>query len=239
LAWALVQPVIQVLVFSVFFGNFLGVGDRVNEAAGRPVPYPLFAMTGQIIWNFFSGGVTGASNSLIANATIIRKIYVPRLVLPLAALGKPALDSLIVFVLMVGLTVWYTTDPNYDIWLTPKLALSPLILVGAAVPAFGLGLILAALTVSYRDLRHALPFLIQTLFYATPVIYPAKVLSGPFERLIYLNPIAGFVQAHRGLAMDLPVDWVGLGISATVSLALVVFGLFFFARVERHFADVA
>jgi lipopolysaccharide transport system permease protein len=238
-AWALVVPVVQVLVFTVFFGNFLGVGDRVDRAAGRPVPYPLFAMTGQLIWIFFSTAVTGASNSLVANATIIRKIYVPRLVLPISALGKPAIDSLVLFVLVLALTVWYSTDPSYAVWLTPKLALSPLILIAAAVPALGVGLILAALTVGYRDLRYALPVLIQTLFYVTPVIYPTTILPGPFERLIYLNPIAGFVQAHRGLAMDLAVDWVGLGISAAVSIVLLVFGLFFFARVERHFADVA
>jgi lipopolysaccharide transport system permease protein len=238
-AWALVQPIVQVLVFSVFFGNFLGVGDRVNEAAGRPVPYPLFAMTGQIIWNFFALGVTGASNSLIVNAGIIRKIYVPRLVMPMSALGKPALDSLVVFVLMIGLVGWYAADPNYEIWFTPKLALSFLILMAAAVPALGVGLILAAVSVNYRDLRHALPFLIQTGFYVTPVIYPVRILRGPLERLIYLNPIAGFVQAHRGLAMDLVVDWWGLAISGAVSVLLLVFGLFYFARVERHFADTA
>lgn len=238
-AWALVVPVVQVVVFSIFFGKFLGVGDRVDEAAGRPVPYPLFALSGQIVWSFFSSFVTNASNSLITNAAIIRKIYVPRLVLPLAAIGKPAMDTGIVFVLLLAVTGWYAASAEYDVWLSPLLLLSPLILAASAVPALAVGLIFAAVTVSYRDLRFVLPFAVQTLFYVTPVIYPVEILPERLEWLIYLNPIAGFVQAHRASVMALPIDWFGLGISVVVSLLLLIIGLFYFARVERHFADVA
>lgn len=238
-AWALVVPVVQILVFTIFFGNILGVSERVNEAAGKLLPYPLFALTGQIVWNFFKMTVDGASVSLTSNAGIIRKIYVPRLVLPLSALGKPAMDTVVVFLLMIGLAAWYGADPAYDVRLTQSLLLSPLLLAGSVLPALAIGLIAAAITISYRDLQYVLPFFTSILFYVTPVIYSVEVLPERFAWLIYLNPIAGFVQAHRAAVMDLPIDWLGLGISLIFSLVLLVFGLFYFARTERDFADVA
>jgi lipopolysaccharide transport system permease protein len=238
-AWALFVPVIQVLVFSVFFGSVLGVSHRVNESAGRALPYPLFALTGQIVWNFFKMTVDGAGASLITNAALIRKIYVPRLMLPLSALGKPAVDTAVVFVLMLGVVAWYARDPQGGVALTASLALSPVILAGTALPALGVGLIVAAATVSYRDLQYVMPFLTSILFFVTPVIYSVELLPERFAWLMYLNPVAGFVQAHRAAVMNLPLDWIGFSISLGLSLALVVFGLFYFVRAEREFADVA
>lgn len=238
-AWALVVPVLQVLIFSVFFGNVLGIGDKVNKAAGRPLPYPLFALTGQLVWNFFKMTVDGASHSLIANSNIVRKVYIPRLALPLSSLGKPAVDAVVVFVMMLGLTWWYSADARYDVRFTPSVLLAPLFLAGSAVPAMGVGLIAAAITVHYRDLQYVLPFFTSLLFYVTPVIYSVDLLPDRFAWLIYLNPIAGFVQAHRAAVMNLPLDWAGLGLSFALSMALLVFGLFYFARTERRFADVA
>lgn len=238
-AWALLVPAAQILVFSVFFGELLGISDRVNEAAGRPLPYPLFALTGQIVWNFFRMTVDGAGASLNANANIIRKIYVPRLILPIAALGRPAIDSAVVFLLMLAMTAWYAADPDSGMRLTPGLLLAPLILAAAAIPALGVGLSVAALTVNYRDLQYVVPVAIGILFYATPVIYSVDVIPDHLDWLIYLNPVAGFVQAHRAAVLGLPIDWAGLGTSLALSLGLVVFGLFYFARTERQFADVA
>lgn len=238
-AWALVVPIVQVLVISVFFGAALGVSDRVDAAAGRRLPYPLFALTGQIIWNFFKLSVDGGSASLMNNAQIIRKIYVPRLVLPISALGKPAMDTAVVFVLMIALTMWYAADPGYEVSLSPKLLLSPLILAGTMLPALGIGLIAAAITVNYRDLQHVLPVAVQTLFYATPVIYSVEIFPERFQWLLYLNPVAGFIELHRSCVMNLPINWLGFGISLALSVVLVVFGLYYFARSERQFADVA
>lgn len=238
-AWALLVPVIQVLVFTVFFGNVLGVSDRVNRAAGRDLPYPLFAMTGQIVWNLFKMTVDGASASLLANAAILRKIYVPRLLLPFSALGKPLIDTAMVFVLMLGLAAWYAFDPSSGIRPSATWFLSPVLLAGAAVPALGIGLAVAAATVSYRDLQHVLPFLVSILFFVTPVIYSVEVLPERLAWLMYLNPAAGFVQAHRAAVMNLPIDWMGVGTSAGVAVLLLVFGLFYFAKAERRFADVA
>jgi lipopolysaccharide transport system permease protein len=239
LGWALVVPVVQVLVFTVFFGGVLGVSDRVNEAAGRVLPYALFALTGQIVWNFFKMTVDGASASLLNNAGIIRKIYVPRLVLPLSALGKPAVDTAAVFLLMLGVVAWYAADPAAGIAVGRSLLAAPLLLAGAALPAIGIGLIVAAITVNYRDLQHVMPFLTSILFFMTPVIYSVELLPERLAWLIYLNPVAGFVHAHRAAVLGLPLDWFGLWLALGISLALVVFGLFYFARAERDFADVA
>ena len=237
--WALVVPMVQVLVVSVFFGSVLGVGHKVSEAAGRALPYPLFALTGQIVWNFFKMAVEGASNSLVVNGTILRKIYVPRLLLPLAALGKPTVDAVVVLALMLGFVAWYAADPTSGIRFSRDLLLAPVFLAGAVLPAIGIGLVVAAVTVHYRDLQHVLPLFTSILFFVTPVIYSVDVLPDRYEWLIYLNPVAGFVQAHRAAVMHLPQDWGGLGISAGISAVLIVFGLFYFARMERDFADVA
>jgi len=231
--------VVQVIVFTVFFGNTLGVSDRVNRAVGRPLPYPLFALSGKIVWNLFKTTLDGASNSLLVNAVIIRKIYMPRLLLPLSALGKPATDAVAVFLLMIGLTAWYAADPASQVQLTPKLLASPLLLAGAALPAIAMGLIVAAITVDYRDLQYVLPVFTSILFFVTPVIYSVELLPERFGWLMYFNPAAGFVQAHRAVVLDLPVDVFGFAISLAFSLVLLAFGLFYFARAERRFADVA
>jgi lipopolysaccharide transport system permease protein len=183
--------------------------------------------------------VDGSSNSMLSNAHIIRKIYMPRLILPLAALGRPLIDAAIVFVLMTAMMTFYVSQGSHDIRFSATFALSPLILLGSAVPALGIGLIVAAITVHYRDLQHVMPFFTQILFYATPVIYSVNVLPERVASFIYLNPMAGFVQAHRAAVLGLPIDWAGLGVSFGFSLVLLVFGLFYFARAERHFADVA
>lgn len=238
-AWALIVPIVQVLVFTVFFGSVLGVSDRVNEAAGRALPYALFALTGQIVWNFFKMTVDGASASLLTNAGIIRKIYVPRLVLPLSALGKPAVDTAAVFLLLMGITAWYAADPASGIHLTPRLLAAPVLLAAAALPALALGLIVAAVTVNYRDLQHVMPFFTSILFFVTPVIYSVELLPKQLAWLIYLNPVAGFVHAHRAVILNLPVDWFGLWVAFGLSLVLLIFGLFYFTRAERDFADVS
>jgi lipopolysaccharide transport system permease protein len=238
--WALVVPIVQVLVFSVFFGRVLGVGERVNEAAGRALPYPLFALTGQVVWNFFKMTVDGSSMSLLSNADLLRKIYVPRLVLPLASVGKPAMDTAVAFLLMIGLAVWYDASGSVNARLSaPNLLVALLFVVGSAVPALALGLIVAGVTVTYRDLQHVLPLFTSLLFFATPVIYSVEVLPERYAWLIYLNPVAGFVQATRAAVLGLPFDWLGIAISLAFSLVLFVFGLFYFTRAERRFADVA
>jgi ABC-type polysaccharide/polyol phosphate export permease len=164
---------------------------------------------------------------------------VPRLILPLAAAGKPMMDAIVVWFLMIGLTVYFSYDARFEVALTWKAVFSPLLLLGAILPALALGLIAAALTVSYRDLQSILPFVISMLFFVTPVIYSVEVLPPSLEWLLFLNPVAGFVEAHRAVTMDMPLDWVSLAVSVGLSLVLFFFGAFLFTRIERQFADVA
>ena len=195
--WAVVVPSVQVLVFSVFFGSVLGVSEQVDAAAGKALPYPLFALTGQIVWNFFNASFTGASGSLMANANIIRKVYVPRLLLPLASVGKPSMDAVVVWFLMLGLLAYFLLTGGYDVHLTWKIVFSPLLLVAAYLPAIALGLIAAALTVNYRDLQSILPFVVSILFYLTPVIYSVELLPG-------LPQLALVPQPYRRLRRGAP-----------------------------------
>jgi len=238
-AWAIIVPFVQIVVFTIFFGKLLGVGDKIDEVAERQIPYPLFALSGQVIWNCFSSGVTGASNGLLANAAIVRKVYVPRLALPLAGLGKPTLDALIASVFLYVLAAWYAGVPDNDVWLSYKLPLTIIFLAASLIPALAMGMIFAAITVFYRDLKLVLPFLLQILFYATPVIYPAELVPDQYRWLLFVNPAGGFVSAHRACVLDLPINWLGVILSMVVSVALLIFGTLFFTRAERHFADVA
>lgn len=239
LAWAVVVPLIQIAVFTIFFGSALGVSERVDQAAGRELPYPLFALTGLIAWNLFKTSLDGASMSLLTHANIIRKIYLPRVLLPLSAIGKPAVDTAVTWVLMFGMALWYASSPDPAISLSSRLLASPLLLAGGMVPGLAIGLIVAAITVSYRDLQHVLPFLTSILFFVTPVIYSVDLLPPTLAWLLYVNPVVGFVHAHRAVVMGLPIEWAGLAVSAGVSTALLIFGLLYFARAERQFADVA
>ena len=241
-AWAVVVPAVQVLVLSVIFGRVLGVDEDVERALGVNPPYPLFLLAGQIVWNFFKAGVDGSSQSLQANAGIIRKIYVPRLVLPISAIGKPIADSAVVVVLLWAVILWYAgpgASESFDaVHFRPAALLSPLVLLLAVIPALGVGLVASAITVSYRDLQQVLPFAISTLYFATPVIF-AVPADGAGRWLMYLNPVAGFIELHRALVLGVAVNWVGFLTSLGLSVLILVFGLYYFARAERKFADVA
>ncbi len=238
-AWALLVPAAQVLVFTVVFGKALGVEDTLREVYGRDLPYPLFALAGQLVWNFFKTGVDGAAGSLINNGHIVRKVYVPRLVLPIASIGKPLADAAVVLLLLLGTTLWFASDPAWDVDLTWKMLLAPLALLGVALPALAIGLISASLTVNFRDLQYVLPLGLQILFYVSAVIYPLEVLPEHLQTLAYLNPAVGFIKLAQWCVLDLPLWWPGVLISLGVSAVILVAGVAWFARAERVFADVA
>ncbi|BAM03528.1 ABC transporter permease [Phycisphaera mikurensis] len=238
-AWALLVPAAQVLVFTIVFGKALGVEKMLKESFGRDLPYPLFALAGQLVWNFFKTGVDGASGSLINNGHIVRKVYVPRLVLPIASIGKPLADAAVVLLLLLGATLWYAADSAWDVGLSWRVVLAPLALVGVALPALGIGLISASLTVNFRDLQYVLPLGLQILFYVSAVIYPLEVLPEHLQTLAYLNPAVGFVKLGQWAVLGLPLWVPGLLISLAVSAVLVIVGVAWFARAERVFADVA
>lgn len=234
--WALLVPVVQLAIFTVFFGRALNVSGRVDLAVGQPLPYPLFVLSGLIVWNLFKGSLDGAGTSLQTHAHVLRKVYLPRLVLPLAALGRPALDAAVAFGLMTVLAAWYGMEGLQYIsvgWLA-----APLLLGAAAVAGLAIGMNLAALSIKYRDLQHVLPVFTSLLFFVTPVIYSVRLLPPWLAWAIYLNPVVGFLEAHRAAVLGLAIDWTGLAASAAVTSLLLVVGLLFFARAERDFADV-
>jgi lipopolysaccharide transport system permease protein len=225
-AWAVLQPLLTMLVFALFFG-------RLARVPSDGVPYSLFAYTALIPWTFFATGLTTASNSLVGSANLITKVYFPRLTIPLATVLAGLVDFALAFPVLFGLMWWYGLAPTGNvIWLPAFIAL-------AFVTALGVGLWLSALNVEFRDVRHVVPFLTQLWMFATPIAYPSSLLPEQWRAVYALNPMVGVVEGFR---------WALLGtttrpgpmilVSAAVALALLVGGAFFFRRMERTFADV-
>lgn len=225
-AWALIQPLVLMGIFTVFFHGVIGVesGD---------VPYALFAYTGLIYWYFFANGLNATSQSLVMNQAIITKIYFPRLMPTLSASAVPAVDLLCSSFVLGGLLAYYRVLPSSQIWL-----LFPMLAV-LFLTVWGLGMFLAALNVRYRDVQHTVPFFVQTVFFLTPVIYPISILPERLQWLLYLNPLTGVISALRtGLLGYEEVEWLLLGISTLSALVLLVGGLAFFKSQERQMADI-
>ena len=223
--WVVLQPVITVLIFSVVFGLLLKVPSS-------DAPYPLFYFSAILPWTFFSGVLSRVSNSLVGNANLIKKVYFPRLVVPLAGVVSSMLDFVIAFGVFLVFMLFYQRMPTADIlWL-------PLLFLLAVITALGVGLWLSALNVQFRDVNYAVPFLIQIWFYATPVIYSSDIF-GRWQPLVALNPMAGVIEGFRWALLgtgNAPGPLVA--ISALVSVILLISGLYYFRRTERTFADV-
>lgn len=226
-AWAIIQPLTTMVVFSLFFGRVAGM-DPGN------VPYPLFVFCGLLPWYFFSNSISSAALSVVGNQSLVTKVYFPRLMIPLASIGPFILDFIIGFVLLVIMMAFYGAWPGWGILMVP------VILAGLAVAALGVGVLLSALTVAYRDFRHVVPFLIQLWMFATPSIYMnATEIVGPKGAAILpLNPAYGLIANFRAAMLNRPFDWYALSLSATVAVASLVVGCLYFRRVERGFADV-
>jgi lipopolysaccharide transport system permease protein len=225
-AWAVIQPVFSMVVFSIVFG-------RLAQMPSDGVPYPVFVYAGLMPWLFFSSAVTNAGSSLLSQQALLTKIYLPRFFVPGSAIGSALVDLAISFAVYLVLMLWYGVKPGWGM-----LALPGLVLL-AVVAALGVGLILAALTVTYRDLRHVVPFLTQVWLYITPVIYPVSMVPERWQWLLALNPMAGVVDGFRSALLGLPWNFTTLTTSAVVSIGLLFYGLFFFRRMERRFADIA
>jgi lipopolysaccharide transport system permease protein len=225
-AWAVLQPLATMVVFSMFFGRMAG-------AAPEGVPYPLFAFAGLLPWFFFSNSITAASQSVVGNQGLVTKVYFPRLLIPLAAIGPYVFDIAIGFGLLLVLMLSYGVTPGLGLLFIPLLTL------GVAVAALGIGTLLAALTVAYRDFRYVVPFLVQLWMFATPTVYMNTADMGPRSAaLLPLNPAYGLIANLRAAALGTEYDFRALTVSGAVSLGLLVAGCLYFRRVERHFADV-
>lgn len=224
--WAIFQPFITMVVFSVFFGG-------LAKIPSDGVPYPIFVYVGLIFWQFFSSALSDTSNTLLNNQAIITKVYFPRLILPIASVMTKIVDFVIAAVILVGLMIYYKYLPNLS-----GLLILPLLLLISFMSAVGGGLFLAAINVKYRDVRYALPFLIQIMLFLTPVIYPASI-AGQYSKILALNPMMGVIQnARAALLGTTPINWVLIGISVLASAVLLIAGVYVFKKVERYFADI-
>ena len=226
LAWAVLQPFFTMVVFSLFFG---GLAKMPSDG----VPYPIFAYTALLPWTFFAHGVTQSANSLVTNANLINKVYFPRMAIPIAAVLAGLADFLPAFVVLVGMMFYYGIYPGTQIiWL-------PLFVLLATIAALGVGIGLAAINVHFRDVRHTVPFLVQSWLFITPIAYPSSLLPEKWRTLYALNPMVGVVEGFRWALLDTepapgPILWV----SAAAALALLFTTAFYFRRLERTFADV-
>lgn len=226
--WAILQPLFSMFIFTIFFGNFAKIPSG-------ELPYPLFVLIGLTFWNYFSGVLSRASNSLIENESIVKKVYFPREILPLSTVGANLLDFIISFTLLLIVSLYFHFVPNALI-----LLIVPLGLIIGTLGAGGLGLLLSAFNVKYRDVRYALPFFIQMMIFLTPVIYPTSIMRPAFRYIIALNPMTGVINAARVIfSGGTNLDWEILGISAGASILVFIIGLYYFRSTERFFADLA
>jgi len=225
-AWAVLQPLSMMLIFTVFFGNLVGVPSD-------DLPYPLFSLAALLPWQLFSRALTGASTSLVVNQRLITKVYFPRLLIPMSAVLSSLVDFGISLVLLLAMMIFYGITP------TPMLALLPLFTLLALMTALGVGFWLSALDAQYRDVRYTLPFLTQFWLFATPVVYPASLVPDRWSLLYGLNPMTGVVEGFRwALLGKTGAPDAMLAVSTIAVLAVFIGGLYYFRRAENTFADV-
>jgi len=223
-AWAVLQPVALMLVFSAFLGRIQGIG-------AEGVPYPLFALSGLVPWTLFSQSLSGASNSLVNSQNLISKVYFPRLLLPLSAVASFVVDFLIASaVLVIAMLLFGRVPPVTFLWV-------PILGLYAVVVALAVGLWLAAINVRYRDVKYAIPFVIQLWLFASPVAYSSQLVPPGLRTIFALNPMTGVIDGFRWATLGGPRPDITIVISAAATLAILVGGLAYFRRVERTFAD--
>ncbi len=226
-AWALLQPLATMGAFSMFLGKALAQG-------GAEIPYPVFIFAGLLPWMFFANCVQSATMSIVANHNLITKVYFPRLLVPLGTMGVCVVDFAISAVVLAGLMLGYGIAPSWEVLLAPVVLL--LLLIGTA----GLGIMLAAVTVEFRDFRHIVPFMVQIGMFATPAVYlqSTGVLSPWMQELARFNPLHGLIVNFRAALLGTPFDWPALAVSAAMSVTLLLVACFYFRRAERRFADI-
>lgn len=225
-AWAIIQPFFSMIVFSLFFGRLAGLSSD-------GVPYPIFSYAAMLPWTYFSTAMTNSSNSLVSSANLLTKVYFPRLVIPLASVIPPIIDFAIAFVVLLAMMAFYHIAPTWNVlWL-------PAFLLLALVTALGVGLWLSAMNVQYRDIRYAVPFLVQFWMFASPVTYSSSIVPEQWRILYGLNPMAGVIEGFRwALLGTATAPGPIVAASAGAAVILLVSGSFYFRRMEKTFADV-
>jgi lipopolysaccharide transport system permease protein len=225
-SWAIIQPFLTMLVFSIFFGHLAGVPSD-------GIPYPIFSFAALVPWTFFANGLAQSSNSLVGNGTLISKVYFPRLIIPLASVFSGIVDFAIAFGVMLVMMLYYGLIPSLNvIWL-------PLFLLLALITSLGVGLWLSALNVEYRDVRYVVPFITQFWMLATPIGYPSSLLHEPWRTIYGLNPMVGVVEGFRwALLKTNTAPGPLIAVSAAAAVVILITGAFYFRRMEKTFADI-
>ncbi len=224
-AWAVIQPLTTMLIFTLIFG-------RLAKIPSDGLPYPIFVFSGLLAWNFFSSALAAGGTSLLSAGGMISKVYFPRIIVPLASIGVSIVDYLVAVLILFSMMIYYQIAP------TLQLLWMPVFLFGLAMTAVGFCSWLSAVTVTYRDFRFVIPFMVQIWMYVTPVIYPVSFIPEAWRWVIYLNPILGWVQGIRSSFLGLPIDWLAIAISFSLTIIIMVIGLRFFEKAEHRFADV-
>lgn len=227
ISWAVIQPIGMSIIFFLFFGKLMGLEEKV-----APTPYLIFTMAGILPWALFESAVSASSSSVVSNANIIRKVYFPRLIVPLAATGAPLIDYAIGMGILLIAMIFLGTTTN------SSAILLPLMVGSLMLSVLGVGILMSAITVAYRDFRHALPFLMKVFMFLTPVFYPITIVPEQYRWMLALNPVGGTISAMRSAMLGTPIDTSAWLISTLVSAVALAAGLIYFQRVERRFADI-
>lgn len=224
-AWAILQPLFMMIIFTIFFGRLAGV-----DSGG--IPYPVFALAGLVPWTFFSNTITASGNSLVGSAHLITKVYFPRLIVPAAAMLAGLVDFVLAFLLLVVLMIYYRVP------LTTQVLFLPALVLLTALFGLGVGTWMSALNVKYRDVRFALPFLIQLWLFVSSVIVPSSAVPEKWRWVLLLNPMSGIIEGYRSALFGLPFDWLALGVAAVLTVAMLFYSVYSFSKAERTFADI-
>lgn len=226
-AWALLQPLATMTVFSVFFG-------RLAKMPSGGIPYPLFVLAGLLPWTFFANAISSAGQSIVGSQSLVTKVYFPRLIIPTASVAAGLVDFAIAFLLLMGLSIYYGVSPGWN------AVMLPIAVLGLVLAGLGVGTLLSALTVAYRDFRYIVPFLVQLWMFATPTVYmhADTMLGSSLKAFMPCNPAYGLIGAFRSAVLGTPIDGSALGISFLVSILYLMCGCVYFRRVERSFADI-
>jgi lipopolysaccharide transport system permease protein len=224
-AWAILRPFTTMVIFSVVFG-------QLARMPSDGLPYPVFVYAALLPWTFFATAITTSAQSLVGSSHLVSKVYFPRLIIPLASAGAGLVDLLISTGILLLMMLWYGVGWSWN------LLAAPLLLLAVVFAALGIGTLLSALTVAYRDFTHITPFLVQIWMYVTPVVFPVSLVPERWKWLLYLNPMTGLVEGFRSAFLGKPFDLHGLAVSLAVAVALFAAGVAYFERVERRFADI-
>jgi lipopolysaccharide transport system permease protein len=223
--WVVLQPLVTTIIFTIFLG-------KLARVPSDNLPYPLFVFAGLLPWTFFASAITASGNSLVSSASLITKVYFPRMIIPGAAIGARLLDFGIAFIILVGLMI------HYRVSVTGNILVLPVVITLVVLLALGVGMWASALNVKYRDVGVVLPVLIQLWMFVSPVVYPSSIVPAKYHWLYALNPLAGILEGFRASLFGGEFDWLALSISTIFTLLLLVYSAYVFRRMERDFADI-